>query len=382
MSSADFPVPPDAGPGERRASWLELFFDLVFVAAVAALAAQLHDAHSVGGLVVFVGLFVPVWWAWMAYTWYAAAFDDGGVVHRIGMLAGMLAAAAMSAGVAGVTEGDPQVFVVSYACLFGVLAALYVAAWLREPAARRLAGRMVLGYALGAVVWLSSLAFDDGVRPFVWAVGLVLLIATFAYATWAHGATGPSPYDAGHVAERYGLFTLVVLGESVVVTVAGLDTGGSQGAVVVAVLGFVAAAAVWWLYFGVFRAMPVEGGFRGRFVWAQGHLFVFAGIAAAAVGVEFAAEAVAEGAELKLADRLPLAAGLAAYLAAMGTIRAATRAVDRVVALRLGTAAVVLLLGVLGAGLAPLAFVAVVTALVVGETVIERTRLSVPSTVV
>jgi len=58
---------------ERRASWLELFFDLVVVAAVSALAAQLHDDRSVAALAVFAGLFVPVWWAWWGFTWYSAA---------------------------------------------------------------------------------------------------------------------------------------------------------------------------------------------------------------------------------------------------------------------------------------------------------------------
>jgi len=61
---------------ERHATWLELFFDLCFVAAVAALAADLHHDPTWGGIARFCGLFVPVWWAWMGYTWYASAFDN------------------------------------------------------------------------------------------------------------------------------------------------------------------------------------------------------------------------------------------------------------------------------------------------------------------
>ena len=102
--------PPPAGPpalrpgAERHASWLELFFDLVFVAAVAALATQLHEDHSVAGLAVFAGLFVPVWWGWMGYTWYATGFDGDDRVFRVGLLAGMLAIAGLSAGVAGASQ--------------------------------------------------------------------------------------------------------------------------------------------------------------------------------------------------------------------------------------------------------------------------------------
>ena len=99
--------------GERHASWLELFFDLVFVAAIAALATRLHADHSVAGLAVFAGLFVPVWWGWMGYTWYATGFDSDDAVFRLGVLAGMLAIAALSAGVAGAASGDSETFVIA-----------------------------------------------------------------------------------------------------------------------------------------------------------------------------------------------------------------------------------------------------------------------------
>jgi low temperature requirement protein LtrA len=75
-----------------------------------------------------------------------------------------------------------------------------------------------------------------------------------------------------------------VLGESVAAAIAGLDTGSSGTAVVVALLGLAIAAAVWWLYFDRWQGMPA-GRVRSGAVWAQGHFFMFAGIAAAAVGV-------------------------------------------------------------------------------------------------
>jgi hypothetical protein len=81
-------VNAEAVSRERQASWLELFFDLVLVAAV---AAQLHHAQSLRGLAVFAGLFVPVWWIWWGFTWYSSAFNDDDAVNRLALLVAMVA---------------------------------------------------------------------------------------------------------------------------------------------------------------------------------------------------------------------------------------------------------------------------------------------------
>jgi low temperature requirement protein LtrA len=351
---------------DRQASWLELFFDLVLVAAVGALAAQLHEDHSLEGLLVFAALFVPVWWAWWGFTWYSAAFNDDDAVNRVALLAAMGGVATLAAGVAGVADGRSDTFVVAYAALFALLAALYARAWLRVPAARSLSSRYAAGYLAGATLWLASLAFGEGLRPVVWVAAMVVLMASPVLAA---ASLDVLSYEPRHIAERYGLFTLIVLGESVVAIVAGLDTGSSTAAVVIASLGLAIAGAVWWLYFDRWRGMPV-GTMRSGFVWAQGHLFVFAGIAAAAVGVEFAIEAAAAGEELELADRLPLGGGLAAYLVAMAAIRAATRRLDPIVGLRLAAAATMLMLSLLG-GLSPLWFALLVALVVAGECALD-----------
>src|SRR5262245_50069943 len=99
--------------------------------------------------------------------------------------------------------------------------------------------------------------------------------------------------DADHIPERYGLFTLIVLGESVVAVAAGAaDAGWSVRVALAAAAGFGLAAAVWWLYLGFVGAAALS---RTRllpaFAWGYGHLCIFAGIAAAAVGVALAIEA-------------------------------------------------------------------------------------------
>ena len=180
--------------------------------------------------------------------------------------------------------------------------ALYARAWRRDDEARPLTVRYGVGDALGAALWLASLAVPPDVRPWVWAAAMLVLLATPVVAVMSLDRLA---HDSRHIAERYGLFTLIVLGESIVATAGGLDTASSGAAVAIALLGFVAAATVWWVYFGRWRSMPGSNHPAG-FVWAQGHFLVFAGIAAAAVGVELAVEAAAHHEPYGFEDRLPL----------------------------------------------------------------------------
>lgn len=334
----------------------------MLVAAVGALAARLHEQHSVAALAWFAALFVPVWWVWWAFTWYSAAFNADDATNRVALLAAMLGVAALAAGIPGADSRDSALFAVAYGALFTLLTALYVRAWRHVPEMRSLSGRYAAADAAGAALWLASLVVDEQRRPIVWAAAMVVLMGGPVLAA---SSTSIVAYEPDHIAERYALFTLIVLGESIVAIVAGLDARREPSALLIAVLGLVMAAAIWWLYFDRFRGMPGRT-IRAGFVWAQGHLLIFAGIAAAAVGIEFAIETAAEHGTLQLADRLSLGAGLSAYLVAMATIRAATRGRDWIAALRLGAAAIVLALA-FAPGLAPLTYVALTATTLVAE---------------
>ena len=359
---------------ERQSSWLELFFDLVFVAAIAALASQLDDEGSLKGLAVFGALFVPVWWAWWGFTWFSAGFETDDGFHRVSVLLLMVIAAAAATSVDDVQGGSSDGFVVAYAAFFLVLAGLYGRAWLQVPDSRQLTKRYLIGDVLGASLLLVSLALEEGQRPFLWVAAMLVLMS---FPVLAARSLPFISYNRRHIAERYGLFTIIVLGEAVVGVVNGIDAPSSFAASATAGLGFAMAATIWWVYFGRWRAMP-EGGIRSGWVWAQGHLLVFAGIAAASVGVEACIEAAAQGTGLSAGERLPLGAGLASYLLAMSAIRAATRRADWVVALRLATAAVTLGISAIG-GISPLALVATCTCLLIGEALIELAGAPAPS---
>ena len=334
---------------DRHPTWLELFFDLCFVAAIAALAAYLHHHPTAEGLLWFAGLFLPVWWAWMGYTWYASAFDNDDVVFRLSWLVAMLLVIALAAGIGSAADGLSDAFALTYGLLQALLALLFARAARRERAARRFAARYATGDAVGALLWLASLAVDAPARYLVWGVAMAVLLATPPFAV--SGYAGKA-FNAAHIAERYGLFTLIVLGESVVAVGSSLaGSGFDLWTGVTAALGFGIAAALWWIYFDSVRWSPLtRQSLLRSFTWGYGHLLVFAGIAAAAVGVHLAAEAAQHDEPVSAVGRLLLFGGVAAFLFATAVIHAITiQGRDRILAGRLIALAVTAALGALAA---------------------------------
>src|SRR5215212_9624732 len=130
---------PEQRSEERTSTPLELFFDLCFVVAVAALARGLHDEPNLGGVLRFLGLFVPVWWSWMIFTWYATGFDNDDVPYRVTLLAAMLSMLGLAASVGEVSTepGAAVSFVLAYALMRVLMTGLYVRSWRCVPSPTR-----------------------------------------------------------------------------------------------------------------------------------------------------------------------------------------------------------------------------------------------------
>ncbi|MBI1797289.1 MAG: low temperature requirement protein A [Candidatus Eisenbacteria bacterium] len=367
------PVLRGAHDGERHATWLEVFFDLCFVAAVAALTQELRAHPSVEGLLRFAGLFVPVWWAWTGYSWYATGFDNDDDVYRSAMLAAMLAVIALSVGIGGVASGRIAGFVLPYAFMQGLLALLFLRSRRHARHERAFTTVYALGDALGAALWLASLWVPPALRVPTWTAAMLVLMTTPMVAARAMPI---ETFDASHIAERYGQFTLIVLGESIVAVAAGTAaTGWNAGALVTAAMGFGLAACVWWVYFEFVEASALARGNLVRaFVWGYGHLLIFAGIAAAAAGVLLAVMAAAGGRAIGAAAGAILAGGMIAELAAIALIRLTVRGGDASVAARVAAALAAALLAGLGGGFEAPAFVGLLFAIVAAEALFEIVR--------
>ena len=322
--------PPDVNQeSNRSATRLELFFDLAFVLVVAQCADLLAKDETWSGGLKFAALLAIGWWAWASTTLYANRFDTDDTLFRLLTLIGMGGVIAMAAGVDGVTGPTGRWFALAYLALRVVLIAGYVRAWWHVPDARSTVRPYLLGHAAGAAFWLASVVVPTPARYVLWGLGVAVdLIGPTLAARLKDGI----PLHMEHLPERFGLFVILVLGESVAAAVTGVHDGGwKHGVVTTAALSFVVVAALWWSYFDLSggaakRRLLEEGTERTRqgvhdfYVYA--HLPIAISLAAIAVGLE---HAVLHGADdhLSAGTRGVLGVGIAGYLASATLIQGA-----------------------------------------------------------
>lgn len=355
---------------ERHASWLELFFDLVFVFAVSRVAYSFSHDLTAGGAAHYFAVFAFVWWAWVGYAFYANRFESEETIYRLLMFAGMLGVAALGMSVSGAfTPQGAVAFTLSYVAVRGVLITLYARAAYHVPLAREYCVRNIIGFSVGAGLWLASLLFPAPSRYWLWAAGFAAELFT-PYLN--NRLINRTPFDTSHIPERFGLFTIIVLGEAVIAAA----TGASQvdwrpATVLTAALGFGIAAALWWIHFEFVEDYALRrGGVWARYLYMYGHYVMVTGIVVAGVGVEHAIEEAASGDHLSLTTRIALMGGAVLFLAAITAIRLASQ-ICRLVGTRTIAMAVAVALLVVGGWLPPLAVVCALLLALAGEVWME-----------
>ncbi|THF67741.1 low temperature requirement protein A [Deinococcus sp. Arct2-2] len=244
----------------RHVTWLELFFDLVFVVAVSQLGRLLLEDHSPRGVLVFLGLFVPVWWAWIGISYFIDQFELPEVPLRLLMLSQQALALGLALGLEPLTEGRQTLFVTAYLGLRLTLLGLYVRARSRVAGAELLNTKYALSFALGSGLWLVSLGVAAPSQYGLWGVALALEIAG---TVWAYVSTPTLPQQVSHMPERFGLFTLIVLGESILAVATGGSHIEGSGGWVVGGCGLLLAFFVWWLSFDYADEEVIHRAIRG-----------------------------------------------------------------------------------------------------------------------
>ncbi|BAZ69874.1 MAG: low temperature requirement protein A [Pelatocladus maniniholoensis HA4357-MV3] len=274
---------------ERRATWLELFYDLVFVVAVSELAHNLKEDVSISGYLGFIFLFIPVWWSWIGNTMYANRFDSDDIGRRFLVALQMLAAAALAVNIHHGLGESASGFALSYTLARAVLIVEYVRAGIHIPAARQLTTRYATGFAIAAVFWLISAFVPAPGRFVLWGLGIMVDLITPFTATKFQLKLLP---HASHLPERFGLFTIIVLGEAIIAVVEGVsEQKWDVLSVIAAILGLAIAFSLWWVYFDNLGGTPIQtaraqGKVGTVAIWLYTHLPLVIGIAGTGVGVE------------------------------------------------------------------------------------------------
>lgn len=279
-------------PGTRHATWLELYYDLVFAVAITELAIGFSGELSVPGFVKFVGLFVPIWWAWVGHTLYATRFDTDDLVHRVWTFALMLTATAMAIQVESSLRGGFVPFVLAYTAARVCLIMLYMRAHRHVPEARAMTGLYITGFGIGAFLWGVSLWAPLPWRAALWTAGIAVDLAT----PWVgRRVLKELPLDPAHFPERFGLFTLIVLGVSILGVIRGVaHVTWTLPYVLAGTLAFYLVATLWWSYFTFVDEAELEDTLRSGRSYIYAHLPLLVGLSAIGIALEhFILEATA-----------------------------------------------------------------------------------------
>ena len=268
----------------RKVSWLELFYDLVYVATVVQLGNKLSEDVSVEGFLGFALLFVPIWWVWIGMTFYANRFACDDLVHHVLVFAQIFIVSALAIHVFDGLGETSAGFALAYAAARAILVILYLRAARYIEVARPLAIRYAMGFSIAALIWLISAFVPTPLRFVLWGIGLLVDF-------WTPLSPGslrlqkqlpPSPH---HLPERMGLFTIIVFGESFIKVIGGFSGHEIEfQRVIVALLGLVLVGSLWWVYFENVAERSVNWG-RGAQVWLYTHLPLQLGLVALAVGI-------------------------------------------------------------------------------------------------
>lgn len=310
-------VPMDgrnADEEDRRSSPLELLFDLTFVVAIAQLVLQLsHRGDEVAGpdrIGPYLMVFFAIWWAWISFTWFASAYDTDDVLYRVLAVVQMAGVLVLAAGVPAAFEsGDFTAIALGYLVMRVGLIAQWTRVAVEHPPGRATAVRYIVGISIAQLGWgLWVLMAKDSTS----VLFLVLVAVELFIPVWAE-RTGGLPWHPGHIAERYGLFVILLLGESVLATTNGVraalqDGGVTRDLVLISLAGLVILVGIWWTYFLEPTSAGLVAHRNAAFYWGWGHFPLFAAVAAVGAWLQVAVLGVSRHLD---ASMLKIAYGLA-----------------------------------------------------------------------
>jgi low temperature requirement protein LtrA len=311
----------------QRASSLELFYDLVFVFAITQVSHLLLVHLTWTGVLQSLILLLAVYWSWNYTTWTTNELDTETIPVRLLLLGLMLVSLLMSVAIPQAFEGHALLFAGSYVAIqVGRHFFLTFAAADGGTVERERAGRILTWFVVVGVIWIAGALFEGTGRYVLWLIALALdyFAPLVTYRVPGRRRLPPETWNVGteHFAERFGLFIILALGESIVITGATTSEGILNWKTILAfIMAFLASAAIWWLYFTSVAALGEHylevADHRttlARDAYTYLHVVFVAGIILSAVGDELV---IAHPTEiLPPSEVAAVAAGPAVYLLA------------------------------------------------------------------
>lgn len=271
---------------EKKVGWLELFYDLIYVASFIQLGNALSENLSISGVLAFTGLLVLLWLTWTAFTLYSNRFDVDDLTHRALVFVQMFAIGGMAISLPQVFQGQTAQFSFLYAAVRIIIVLLYARTYFQQPKAREMTGRYALGYALGAGLWLVSGFLDAPWVYLCWAIA-ALIDFGLPLSRPIRALVGRYPPDILHLSERYGLLTLIVLGESFVKVLTSLsEHGAGPSHAVNAAMGLFIVCSLWWIYFDDVAGSRIKRNPLSGFIWIYAHLPMTIAVVATGVSIK------------------------------------------------------------------------------------------------
>jgi low temperature requirement protein LtrA len=289
----------------RTATPLELFFDLSFVLAFSAAAAQFAHAvaanHLSSGLVGFVFSMFAIVWAWVNFTWFASAYDTDDWIYRLTTMVQMVGVIILALGLPDMFESlldgdyvDNRVMVLGYVVMRVPMIAQWYRASRQDPARARVCRVFMVTILVSQVAWIVlALAETSVAVTFAW-VAVLVLIEMVGPIVAENLPGGGTPWHAHHIAERYGLLVIIALGEGLIGGAATLSAiiTAEGWTVDVALLGLAGVGltfGMWWTYF-VIPSGDILHAHRARgFGWGYGHIPFFGALVGVGAGLHAAA---------------------------------------------------------------------------------------------
>lgn len=275
---------------EQKVSWLELFFDLIFVVAFDQLAKRLGDSATLNNLGVFLLMFVAVWWAWAGNSTFAARYGNEARVYRWGTVAQLITVAIIALAERGDLQETGGFFALAFGANRLIHAALHLWADRKTEEALTYSRRIAAATGVAAALWIGSAFLPGGgqTQLTVWGVALALDLLTPLLTRQKNRQALP---HEGHLPERVGLLQIIALGAVITEIVSG-GRGQKLGAATLlpAFFSILTAVALWRLYFDQARALPllaahVAGRVGSVLVWLYGHLPFTLGVVMLGVGL-------------------------------------------------------------------------------------------------